>query len=139
MWIARPSTARAASFSASLNVGWAWEVRAMSSAEAPNSSASAASAIIVPASGPMMWTPSTRSFAASASTLTKPSVSALARARVGGERELADPVLRPGRFQLVFGLADRGDLGPGVDHRWDRPVVDFRLLSGQPFGDCDAL
>ena len=32
-WIARLSTASAASFTASVSVGWAWQVRAMSSAE----------------------------------------------------------------------------------------------------------
>ncbi len=85
MWIALPSTASAASFMASGRVGWAWQVRAMSSEEAPNSIASAASAIIVPASGPMICTPSTRSVAASASTLTKPSVSAFVRARALAE------------------------------------------------------
>ena len=53
----------------------------MSSDEAPNSIASASSAIIVPASGPMMWTPRTSSVAASARIFTKPSVSPLARAR----------------------------------------------------------
>ena len=79
--MARPSTARAASFIASLKVGWAWQVRAMSSAEAPNSIANVASAIIVPASGPMMCTPRTRSVALSARILTNPSVSPLVRAR----------------------------------------------------------
>ena len=37
---------------ASLNVGWAWQVRAMSSDEAPNSMAMAASAIMVAGVGP---------------------------------------------------------------------------------------
>ena len=41
--IARLSTASAASLTASGSVGWAWQVRAMSSAEAPNSMAIAAS------------------------------------------------------------------------------------------------
>ena len=81
MWIARPATASAASLIASLRVGWAWQVRAMSSAAAPNSMASTASAIKVPASGPMMCTPSTWSVALSARILTKPSVSPLVRAR----------------------------------------------------------
>ena len=46
-----------------------------------NSIAIAASAIIVPASAPMTWTPSTWSVALSASTFTKPSVAPLARLR----------------------------------------------------------
>ena len=45
---------------------------------APNSMAMAASAIMVPASGPRMCTPSTRSVLASARILTKPSVARLA-------------------------------------------------------------
>src|ERR1700683_1742065 len=79
--IARLATASAASLTASLTVGWAWQVRAMSSAEAPNSMAIAASAIMVSASGPRMWMPSTASVLASARILTKPSVARLARAR----------------------------------------------------------
>src|SRR6516225_8067124 len=74
IWMARFSTANAASFTASVNVGWGWQVRAMSSDAAPNSMATAASAIILPASAPTMWTPSTRSVLASARIFTKPSV-----------------------------------------------------------------
>ncbi len=62
-------------------VGWAWQVRAMSSEEAPNSIATAASPIMLPTSGPIMCTPRTRSVLASASTFTKPSVVALTLAR----------------------------------------------------------
>jgi hypothetical protein len=51
---ARPSTARAASRSASARVGWAWQVRAMSSLLAPNSMAAAASAMRSPARSPRM-------------------------------------------------------------------------------------
>ena len=80
--IALPVTAMAASFTASLIVGWAWQVRAMSSEEAPNSIATAASAIMLPASGPMICTPSTRSVAASEMTFTKPSGSWLVLARL---------------------------------------------------------
>ena len=50
--MARLATASAASFTASVNVGWAWQVRAMSSDEAPNSMAIAASAIMVAGVGP---------------------------------------------------------------------------------------
>src|SRR5262245_34161964 len=81
MWIDLLPTARAASLTASVSVGWAWQVRAMSSAAAPNSIATAASAIMLPASGPMMWTPSTRSVLASARIFTKPSVCRLTLAR----------------------------------------------------------
>src|SRR5262249_11575135 len=74
IWMARLSTANAASFTASVNVGWGWQVRAISSDAAPNSMATAASAIMLPASAPTMWTPSTRSVLASARIFTKPSV-----------------------------------------------------------------
>ncbi len=50
----RSSTASAASFNTSANVGCAWLLRAMSSLLAPNSMATAASAIRSPARGPMM-------------------------------------------------------------------------------------
>src|SRR5690349_7623956 len=79
--IARLSTASAASLIASVSVGWAWQVRAISSDEAPNSIATAASPIILPASGPRICTPSTRPVLALARILTKPSVVRLTRAR----------------------------------------------------------
>ena len=72
----------AASLTASSSVGWAWQVRAMSSALAPNSIAIATSAISTPASGPIMWAPSTRSVAASVRILTNPSVLPTERARL---------------------------------------------------------
>src|SRR5262249_49070832 len=80
-WLGFSQAASAASLSASLTVGWAWQTRPMSSADAENSIASTASAIMVPASAPMMCTPITWSVALSASTFTKPSVIALARLR----------------------------------------------------------
>ena len=49
---------------------------------APNSMATPISAIRIPASGPMMWAPSTRSVVASARILTKPSVWPTERARL---------------------------------------------------------
>ena len=61
---ARPSVARAASFITSARVGWACDDRAMSSLLAPNSMATAASAIKSPARGPIMWTPKSRSVSA---------------------------------------------------------------------------
>ncbi len=81
IWIDRLSTPIAASFTASDIVGCAWQVRARSSAEPPNSISTAASWIISPAPKPTMWTPSTRSVLASASIFTKPSVWRMARAR----------------------------------------------------------
>src|ERR1700716_2359927 len=74
IWIARLPTASAASLMASERVGWAWQVRAKSSAEPPNSIRTAASWIISPASRPTICTPSTRSVFASARTFTNPSV-----------------------------------------------------------------
>src|SRR5579859_1509841 len=81
MLSAWPDTARAASLTASFRVGWAWQVRPISSDDAPYSMASAHSAIIVPASGPMICTPRTWSVLASAMNFTKPSVSPFALAR----------------------------------------------------------
>jgi len=66
-------TPPAASLTVSVSMGWAWQVRARSSAELPNSMATAASAIILLACAPMMCTPRTQSFAASARTFTNPS------------------------------------------------------------------
>src|SRR6185312_14688028 len=83
--IVQPSTPIAAWRTASAKVGWAWLVRAMSSLAAPNSIASAASAMRLPASAPRMCTPSTRSVLASASTLAKPSVAAIVLARALAE------------------------------------------------------
>src|SRR6266540_2425810 len=57
----RPSTARAASLSASARVGWACTERPISSALAENSIASAASAITSDACGPRIWMPTTLS------------------------------------------------------------------------------
>src|SRR6266478_3779990 len=74
IWIERLTTESAASLIASERVGWAWQVRARSSAEPPNSIRMAASWIISPASRPTMCTPSTRSVFASARTFTNPSV-----------------------------------------------------------------
>ena len=62
-------------------MGWAWHVRAISSALAPNSIARANSAIIVPATALIIETPKTLSVFSSAIILTKPSVSELIFAR----------------------------------------------------------
>ena len=88
----------------------------------------------------MMWTPSTRSVSASARIFTKPSVCEVRlRAAVGHEGELAGLVVAARRLQLLLGLADPGDLGGGVDHARDHPVVHVAGLAGDELGDGDAL
>ena len=77
-WICLFSTDKAASLTASENVGCAWQVLAISSELAPNSIAIAISAINSPAWGPIKWTPSTLSVVASAKIFTKPSGSSIA-------------------------------------------------------------
>src|SRR5260221_5615686 len=79
--IARLATAIAASLTASDSVGCAWQVRAMSSEDAPNSMAMTASAIMLPASAQISCTPRTRSVFASAKIFTKPSLVKLTLAR----------------------------------------------------------
>ena len=80
-WICLLSTDKAASLTASENVGWAWQVLAISSELAPNSIAIAISAISSPAWGPIKWTPNTLSVVESAKIFTNPSVSLLTFAR----------------------------------------------------------
>src|SRR5260370_32610644 len=58
MWMAFPSTAIAASMTASLSVGCAWMLRPSSHASPWKSCASAGSAISSVASGPTTWAPS---------------------------------------------------------------------------------
>ena len=81
MCSARPPTASAASLTASFRLGCAWQIRATSSLLASNSIAVASSAMIVPASGPMMCAPRIRSVRVSARIFTNPSVAPIARAR----------------------------------------------------------
>jgi hypothetical protein len=88
----RLSTARAASFTASFSVGWAWQVRARSSAE--------------PAVGGLVG-----------QHLHEPVGGAVdLGAAVGGEGELAHLVVDLRLFELLLGLADRCDFRRGVDH-----------------------
>jgi hypothetical protein len=75
-----PDAARQASRKASVKVGCACDMRAMSSAEARNSMATTASAIMSAARGPIICTPRSSSVSRCASTLMSPSVSMLARA-----------------------------------------------------------
>ena len=56
-WIAFEKVAKAASFIASLTVGWPWHIRATSSEEAPKPIATLNSCIIVPASWPIICAP----------------------------------------------------------------------------------
>ena len=86
-------TASAASLTASGSVGWAWTERAISSALAPNSMATASSAISALACGPTMCAPRIRSVAASARILTWPSYSPIAFAR---------PLARNGKVPTTY-------------------------------------
>src|SRR5665647_2906915 len=105
--MARLATAMAASLTASGSVGCAWQVRAMSSAEAPNSMASAASAIMLPASAQISCTPSTRSVLASARIFTKP-------AKVNMTSEGFVKILADAKTDRVLGVqlicADAGNM-----------------------------
>ena len=102
--------------------------------------ATAASAIMLPASGPRMCTPSTRSVLASARILTKPSVVRLTLARpLAVNGKFADVVGDAGGFQLFLGFADRGDFRIGVDDVRDHVVIHMAGLAGEDFGDRDAF
>src|SRR5438046_2140725 len=138
MWIARFPTASAASFTASGKVGWAWTVRATSSALAPNSTASAASAMRSEARGPRMWKPTIRSVAASARIFTAPSVSFMQRAR------------RLRRAQPLGGRAPAGggehDVGVGhgrlalrVERHSDAVVAPLRAPRAHPGPEGEPL
>ena len=112
----------------------------MSSAEAPNSMASTASAIMLPASAQIRCTPSTRSVLASARYLHEAFGSLVdLGAGVGGEGKLADIVGDAGGFQFFLGFPDRGDFRIGVDHVGDGVVVHVPGLPDQDFGDRDAF
>src|SRR5690606_14335664 len=81
LWMARLSTAMAASCTASDRDGWAWQMRARSSAEPLNSMVSTPSCTSSDTFGPIRCMPSTRSVSAWAMTFTKPVGSAMATAR----------------------------------------------------------
>ena len=140
IWMARLSAASAASFTASFSVGCAWQVRAKSSAEPPNSISTAASAIMVPASAPRICTPSTRSVAASASTLTKPSVVRLTLARPLAVKGNLPTLISDARvLQLLLGLAHARHFRRGVDHARDHVVIHVARLAGEDLGHCHAF
>ena len=112
----------------------------MSSLVAPNSMASAASAIIVPATEAMIQTPSTRSDLASAIDLDEAVGLAVGLgAAVRHHRELADLDLVARRLGILLGEADPGDLGHGVDDARDHLVIDDADLAGEDLGDRDPL
>src|SRR5690606_7814385 len=94
LWMARLSTAMAASWMASDRVGWAWQIRARSSAEPLNSMVSTPSCTSSEALGPMMCRPRTRSVSAWAITFTKPVASAMATAR---------PTAANGKLPVLYG------------------------------------
>ena len=60
-------------------------------------------------------------------------------AAVGGEGEFADFVGDVTGFQFFLGLADRGDLRPGVNHAGNGVVVHVPGLPGEDLGHGDAL
>ena len=110
IWIGLKKVASAASFTASDMVGWAWQVRARSSDEPPNSISTATSWIISPAPKPTMWRAEHAVGLLVGEDLDEAvGVQHGARAAVGGERELADLVVDAGLLQLLLGLADGGD------------------------------
>src|SRR5690606_17580202 len=57
----------------------------------------------------------------------------------GGEGELADLVVYARRLELVLGLADRSDLGIGVDHGRHGAIVHVAVLTGDDLGHGDAF
>ena len=136
MWIASPS-ARLRRLHDRLGQGrvrrgWSG---ARSSATAPISIASAASAIRSTAPLPTMCTPSTSSVSASTMTFTKPSVSLTIARPERGERELADLDLAARLFGLVLGEAGRRDLRIGEDDGGDGAHVELGLVAGDDLGD----
>src|SRR5690606_28657437 len=94
LWIARLSTAMAASCTASDRDGWAWQMRARSSAEPLNSMVSTPSWTSSDTFGPIRCMPSTRSVSAWAITFTKPTASAMATAR---------PTAANGKLPALYG------------------------------------
>ena len=113
----------------------------MSSALAPNSIATAASAIRSPARGPMMCTPSTRSVFASARIFTRPSVVAQrARAAVGGNGKRALAIRRrSAAFSSSSVLPTEAISGLRVDHARDRVVVDVAVAGDDALDAGDAF
>src|SRR6201999_205679 len=74
-WIAQPSTARAASSTASLTVGCGWTTRWSSCAPPSSAIVATSSAIMSQARLPTMWAPRISPYLASTTSLTMPSLS----------------------------------------------------------------
>ncbi len=117
------------------SVGCGWTVRPMSSASAPISIASAASAIRSPAFGPTMPAPSRRSLVLVEQQLGQALGAGEPSARPRGRPGKAPlPYLMPLRLGLGLGQADPGDLGIGVGDRGDAPGVEEAVLAGGDLG-----
>src|SRR6266404_6475094 len=58
-----------------------------------------------------------------------------ARAAVRREGEFSRLIFDAGGLQLLLGLADRSDLGPGVDDSRNGVVVEMRLLTDDHLDD----
>ena len=120
MWMARFSTAMAASLTASDMVGWAWQVRARSSEEPPNSITTAASWISSPAPGADdMHAEHLVGLGIGQHLDEAVRVPHGARAAVGHEGELADLVGAALGLERFLALADRRDFRHRVDHGRD--------------------
>ena len=107
IWIERLSTPSAASRTASERVGWAWQVRAISSAEPPNSISTTASCDHVAGAGAenvhaehAVGLGVGEDFHKAFGVAHRPG------AAVGGEGEFADLIVDAVRLELLFGLAD---------------------------------
>ena len=119
--IARLSTASAASLTASVSVGWAWQVRAISSDVRRTPWPPRPRRSGCRRRGRGCGRPARRSVLASARIFTSPSVSSGTLARpLAGEREFADLVLDAGCLELLLGLADAGHLRQRVNDAGDR-------------------
>src|SRR5260221_14343756 len=134
MWMARLSTANAASFTASVNVGWGWQVRAISSDAAPNSMATAASAIHVAG----VRADDVDAEHAVGLGIGEDFHEALGLqvhlcAAIGGKGKFAGVVGGTGPLQFLLALSHRGDLGIGVDHLRDDVVVHVAGFAGADF------
>src|SRR5690554_4527248 len=61
------------------------------------------------------------------------------RATVGGERNLADAIVDIIRLELLFGFADPGNLGVGIDHPGYGVVITLSCLTSNDLGNHHAL
>ena len=138
---AAPSTARAASASTSVRVGWAWTLIAISAAVPSTRRANVGSASRSPACGPMMCAPSSSPLPASATSFAKPSISptivALPSAR-NGKRPVF--VSCPAACASSSVQPDRCDLRPAErDPRHEVHAHRLGLVAGQVLDGDDGL